>query len=225
MEHARSAPAVYRLAIAICLLLQAAQGASVVRLYPVDDTTRDPSFRTFVKRLRSAVEARDAKALRKLVDAEVVVGSGKDDTGWAKFVAKWHPEDENSEVWTALADMISLGFVREHPSLFVSPYLVWRFPRELSMEGHLVVVRDKAALRVEPSPNALATALLSFDIVERLGPSRHGEDMVEWIPVRTLEGQTGYVNARDVMSPLMPRAQFALRRGHWALVALEGPDQ
>jgi len=93
------------------------------------------------------------------------------------------------------------------------------------MEDHVVVVRDKAALRVEPSPKALATALLSFDIVERLGPSRHGEDMVEWIPVRTLEGQTGYVNARDVMSPLMPRAQFALRRGHWALVALEGPDQ
>jgi len=127
-------------------------------------------------------------------------------------------------VWTALADMISLGFVREHPSLFLAPYLVWRFPRELSMGDHLVIVRDKAALRVEPSPKALAAALLSFDVVERLGPSQHGEDMVEWIPVRTLDGQAGYVNARDVMSPLMPRAQFALRRGHWMLVALEDPE-
>src|SRR5204862_6124258 len=133
-------------------------------------------------------------------DAEVVVGSAKDDTGWSKFAARWHPDDKNSDMWTALADMISLGFVRDQPNLFVSPYLVWRFPRELSMGDHLVVVRDKAALRVEPSPKALAAALLSFDIVERLGPPRHGEDMVEWIPVRTLEGQTGYVNARDVMS-------------------------
>src|SRR4051812_35695041 len=71
MEHTRSAPAVYRLAIALCLLFQA-QAASVIRLYPVDDTARDPAFRAFVKRLRSAVEGRDIKILRKLVDEEVV---------------------------------------------------------------------------------------------------------------------------------------------------------
>ena len=48
-----------RLLIAVCLLLQA-QTSSVVRLYPVDDTERDPAFRSFVKHLQSAVDAHSA---------------------------------------------------------------------------------------------------------------------------------------------------------------------
>lgn len=212
-----------RVLIAVCLLLQA-QTSSVVRLYPVDDTERDPMFRSFVKRLQSAVDARSSHALHKLVDEEVVVGRAKDDTGWAKFVARWHPDDENSPLWSALSDLLSLGFVREHPSLFVSPYLVWRFPDELNMATHLVVIRDKAALREAPSVRAPATALLSFDIVEQMGQPNISEDQVRWFPVRTLDGHPGYLNARDVMSPLMPRGQFGMRRGRWLLVALEGPD-
>jgi hypothetical protein len=211
-----------RLLIAVCLLLQA-QTSSVVRLYPVDDTERDPAFRSFVKRLQSAVDVRSTHAFHKLVDEEVVVGPGKDDTGWKKFVARWRPDDENSPLWSALSDMLSLGFTREHPSLFVSPYLVWRFPDELNRATHLVVIRDKAALREAPSPRAPAIASLSFDIVEQLGQPKSGEDLAQWVPVRTLDGQTGYLNTRDVMSPLMPRGQFGRRQGRWALVALEGP--
>jgi hypothetical protein len=200
------------------------QAISTVRLYPVDDTGRDPAFRSFVKRLRVAVETRNTNALRKLTDEEIVVGAADDDTGWTKFAARWHPDDENSKLWSALSDLLSLGFIREHPSLFLSPYLVWRFPRGLSMEEHLVVIRDNVALRERPSLKAPAVARLSFDVVRRLGRAEMGEDLVAWVPVGTLAGQTGYVNTRDVMSPLMPRAQFGTRRGRWLLIAFEGHD-
>ena len=137
------------LLIGLCLFTQA---QTVPRLYPVDDTARDPAFRSYVGRLRSAVEARNTNALRKLVDEEVVVGSADDDKGWTKFIARWRPDDRrDSTLWAALADLLSLGFIREHPSLFLSPYLVWRFPPELSMATHLVVIRDKATLREAPS--------------------------------------------------------------------------
>jgi hypothetical protein len=207
--------------IAICLFLQA-QTPSVVRLYPVDDTARDPAFHSFVRKLRSAVDARDSEALRRLVDEEVVVGPGADDKGWAKFTAKWRPDDrQESRLWLALSDLLSLGFFREHPSLFLSPYLVWRFPPDLNMATHLVVIRDKAALRVTPSVRAPAVASLSFDIVRKLGQIEAGDELVEWVHVRTTDGKSGYLNRRDVMSPLMPRAQFGLRRGRWILIALE----
>jgi len=213
-----------RLLIAVCLLLQA-QTSSVVRLYPVDDTERDPAFRSFVKHLQSAVDAHSAHALHKLVDEDVFVGPADTDKGWKKFVARWHPDDENSPLWSALSDMLSLGFVREHPSLFVSPYLVWRFPDELNRATHLVVIRDKAALRQGPSPRTAVIASLSFDIVEQLGEPKSGEDLAQWVSVRTPEGQTGYLNTRDVMSPLMPHGQFGRRQGRWAIIALEGADQ
>ena len=196
---------------------------SVVRLYPIDDTARDSAFRSYVGKLRSAVEARNTDALRKLVDEEVVVGPAAEDKGWEKFTAKWRPDDRrDSLLWGALADLLSLGFIREHPSLFLSPYLVWRFPHELNVATHLVVIRDKAALREAPSRNAPVIASLSFDIVRKLGdPQGGGEELAQWVQVRTLGGQTGYLNTRDVMSPIMPRAQFGMRRGRWLLIALE----
>jgi hypothetical protein len=211
-----------RLLIALCLLIQA-QPISAVRLYPVDDTARDPAFRSYIERLRSAVKACNTSALRKLVDEEVFVGPADDDKGWAKFTARWRPDDRrNSGLWVALSDMLSLGFIRAHPSLFLSPYLVWRFPPELSMATHLVVIRDKAALRAAPSLKAPSVASLSFDIVRQLGQRESGKELGQWFHVRTIDGQTGYLNTRDVMSPLMPRAQFGISRGRWVLIALEG---
>ena len=212
-----------RLLIALCVLLQA-RTVPVVRLYPVDDTARDPAFHSFVKRLGSAVDARNTNALRKLVDPEVVSGPAEDDTGWEKFVARWRPDDANSTLWSALSDLLELGFIQEHPSLFVSPYLVWRFPRDLDRATHLVVIRDKAALRAAPSVKAPAAAWLSFDVVRALGPRERGEGLGQWVRVSTIDGQTGYLNTKDVMSPLMPRAQFGIRRGRWLLVALESED-
>lgn len=212
-----------RLLIALCLLVQA-QTVPVVRLYPVDDSARDPAFHSFVKRLRSAVEARNTNALRKLVDPEVVTGPAEDDTGWAKFAARWQPGDPNSNLWSALSDLLDLGFIQEHPSLFVSPYLVWRFPRELDRATHLVVIRDQAALRTAPSSRASVAARLSFDVVRKLGTPESGEGLGLWVRVSTIDGRTGYLNTKDVMSPLMPRAQFGIRHGRWLLVALEGQD-
>jgi hypothetical protein len=207
--------------VVVLALLAFLQTDAAVRLYPIDDAQRDSGFRSYVGKLRSAVEARDGGALRKLVDEEVVVGPDKDDKGWAKFAAKWRPEDKGgSPLWAVLADLISLGFVREHPTVYLSPYLVWRFPRNLDPSMHLVITRDKAALRESPSVDAPVVARLSFDIVRRLGD---GDDkgFVQWAHVETLDGKSGWVNARDAMSPAMPRAQFGQRRGRWLLMGLE----
>jgi hypothetical protein len=211
----------FLLLIALCLFFQ----AEAVRLHPVDDTERDRAFRSYVEKLQAAVEARSTRDLRKLVDKEVVVGPAKDDKGWDRFMARWRPEEAGSPLWPALADLLSLGFIREQPYLFLSPYLVWRFPDDLNMATHLVVVRDKAALRESPAIRASVVSWLEFDIVRQLGPMEGGDDLVQWVHVRTLNELTGYVNTRDVMSPLMPRAQFAKLRGRWLLVALEAPER
>jgi hypothetical protein len=212
------------LSLAVFCLSQA-QVTAATRLYPVDDTSRNPAFRSYVRKLQTAVNRRSMEDLRKLVDAEVVVGDDAAEKGWTSFIARWHPEDAHSTVWAVLSDFLALGFIQEHPQLFLSPYLVWRFPRELSMATHLVVIRGNAAIRDAPSSRATPFAYLSFDIVERLSQAQPTEDLARWILVRTLDGKTGYLNARDAMSPLMPRAQFGMRRGHLLLIALECPRQ
>jgi hypothetical protein len=209
-----------RLLIVACLCVHA---QTVVRLYPIVDTARDAAFRSYVEKLRVAVGTRDTGALRKLVAEDVIVGPADGDKGWTKFIERWRPDDlRESPLWGALADLLSLGFIREHPSIFLSPYLVWRFPPDLDVKTHLVVIRDKAPLRELPAVKAPPVASLSFDIVRWIGDAGGVEELVRWVHVRTLDGQTGYLNANDVMSPRMPRAQFGLRRGRWLLVALEG---
>jgi hypothetical protein len=120
-----------------------------------------------------------------------------------------------------LADLLSVGFVREHPRLFLSPYLVWRFPKELDRRKYLVVVRDKAPLRETPSVRAPEVDTLSFDIVEQLSDIERGEGLGEWVRVRSIDEKTGFLNLRDAMSPLMPRGQFGQVKGKWMMLALE----
>ena len=210
--------------VVLCLPIQA-QISTSVHLYPVDDTGRNPAFHSYIRKLQAAVDRRSVAALRKLIDKDVFVGPADADKGWTKFAARWRPEEEKSTLWDVLSDLLALGFIQEHPQLFLSPYLVWRFPRELSMATHLVVIRGSAALRDAPSSRAAPSAYLSFDIVQRLGQTEQTGDLSQWVHVRTMDGKTGYLNGRDVMSPLMPRAQFGLRNGHWLLIALEAPDQ
>jgi hypothetical protein len=191
------------------------------KLYPVDETSRDPSFQAFTGRLRSAVESHSRKALRRLVDDEVVVGPEETDQGWRKFTERWRPDDPQTPLWIALADMLQLGFIREQPGLYLSPYVVWRFPRQLNRRTHLVVARENVALRESPSTTAPVLARLDFDIVRRMGEPVRSEGLAGFIPVQTGDGQTGFVNQKDLLSPLMPRAQFAFRQKRWVLVALE----
>ncbi|MBI4902133.1 MAG: SH3 domain-containing protein [Acidobacteria bacterium] len=192
------------------------------KLYPTDETSRDPAFQSYTRKLRSAVAARSTKALRRLMDdEEIIVGPGKEDQGWRKFVARWRPDDPDSKLWPALGDLLAVGFIREHPSLFLSPYVVWRFPSQLDRRKHLVIGRDKVALRESPSLAAATVTTLAFDIVRRAGEPVRSDRLGAFVPVETLDGRRGYVNARDVLSPLLPRAQFGFRQKRWVLIALE----
>src|SRR6476659_3021375 len=96
------------LLIALLFLAQS-ETDTAVRIYPVDDTSRDTSFPGYVKKLRFAAEKRRVGDLRKLVDQDVVVGPDAADKGWKKFVAKWHPDDPESPLWQTLLDLLSLG--------------------------------------------------------------------------------------------------------------------
>jgi len=202
-------------------LLWTAALLSAQRLPPVDDSPRNPEFRGFVRKLASVAAKRDAKGLKKLVDDDVISGSeGKKDLkGWAEFRKRWRPEDPQSDVWDALATMCDLGFVQMHPTMFVSPYVSWRFPQDLDSRGAWVVTRAGVPLREMPDREAKVVATLEFDIVrEATGASAAP---AAWKRVRKGDGTEGFVLAQHLQSPNMPRGQFARQQGRWIIVALE----
>ncbi len=210
------------------LLVPAAVAALYVaqgyRIAPVDDTNRDPGFKAFAAKLNKVALKRDVKAFRKLCAEDIVTGTGAkgeaEEKGWTAFAARWKPNDGNSELWEALTDILALGCERMHPRLYVGPYLVWKFPRSLNPRKFLVLTRDQVVLRAEPRRDAKGLAVLSFDVVEKLG-----EAPGEWTHIR-INGKDGFVPTQDVRSSLTPRAQFAKENdGSWRLVALEVPPE
>lgn len=204
------------------LLVQDAPPPVASSLAPVSDAAREPGFPQYLKKLREAIEKQDARALRKLVDPDVITGGfgPKDERGWDKFAQRWQVEDPAGSVWSTLADLVDLGFFREAPQTLVAPYLAWKFPRELDQRTHLVVLRDALELRAGPSRNARTVGVLAFDIVKRVGPAQPGEGF-EWLEIETLGGKRGWVQSTNVRSPLMARAQFGRKDGRWMLVVLD----
>lgn len=206
------------MSISIAILLIAQLG----KLAPVSDAPREPGFPAYLSRLKTVVAKRDGRGLRKLVDPDVIVGgfADKDEKGWGKFVLRWAVDDKESPLWDVLADLIELGFFREAPATLVSPYVAWKFPRELDPADHLVVLRDALALRATPDRDGKVVAMLAFDIVKRVEAAKL-QSGFDWILVETSNGTRGYVQASNVKSPLMPRAQFGKREGQWCLVVLD----
>jgi hypothetical protein len=203
---------------AIALLAQ--QG---YRINPVDDTSRDSSFRSFSEKLNKIAVKRDVKGFRKLCDADVVTGTGRkgaaEEKGWAAFTKRWRPGDADSPLWETITDIISLGCVRMHPRLYVGPYLVWRFPREVDARKFLVLTRDQVVLREAPDRNSKGLAVLSFDLVEKIADAPS-----EWTQVR-INGREGFVQSSVLRSSLTPRIQIG--RGDdnsWKIIALEVPE-
>jgi hypothetical protein len=207
---------------AILTALATAAFAQGYRIAPVDDTGRDSEFKSFSAKLNRIAVKRDVKGLRKLTDPEVITGTGRksdpEEKGWNAFVARWRPADADTQLWEVLTDILSLGCERMHPRLFVGPYLVWKFPRDLDPRTHLVLTRDQLVLRESPDRDGRALATLHFDVVERIGPA--GDDA--WVRIR-VNGLEGYVQSQFARSSLTPRVQFAKGDGGWRMVALEVP--
>ncbi len=207
--------------VAAAIVLLALQ-AGAPRLAPVSDESRDSAFHAYIGKLRAAVAKHDEKALRKLVDPSVITmnEAGKDQRGWEKFRAAWGVGENDGAAWDVLADLMELGFFREAPGIYVSPYVVWKFPRDLDPNLHLVVLRDALPLREKPERDSRPVATLAFDIVKKVGEARE-EGAFEWVEVQTASGARGFVQAANVRSPLMPRAQFSRKDGRWMLTVLD----
>jgi hypothetical protein len=167
-----------------------------------------------VRQLNQAVAQRSAKALRKLTADDVIVADKPEKKGWTEFAAKWRPDDPQSLLWSALLEMLDVGFVQEHPNIFVSPYFVWKFPEELDPARHWVISWTDEALRQGPDPRSPIVRKLDFEIVRRVA------EQPRWLEVETLDGQRGFAARAAAKDPTQPRAQFTFDKGQWRLVML-----
>jgi len=206
----------------------AAQGR---KLYPADEASKDPSFKTFRDKLVAAVRRHDPKFILNILDPDVEndLGGGR---GAKQFEKKWQPVDRpDSELWNVLREALSLGgtfMTSEGQTGFCAPYVYTRWPHEFDAFKYEVIIKEKVEVRQQPSSTGPVIATLSYDIVkvdrEHSVPDKTRPDIYLWVKVATPNGTEGYVPGDSLRSPIDYRACFKKVKGKWRMTALIAGD-
>lgn len=187
---------------------------------PVDEASQDASFLAFRTKLIAAAERRDIKYVISILDPKVELSFGGD-AGLKGFRRLWKNE---ADFWDEFLPVIKNGgrFVKEGSSkTFSAPYVFTDFPEDLDAFEYFMIFGSDVNLRKEPNTTSDVVTKLSYNIVkldEEPKPLSEGSKRPEWYKVKTLGGQTGYVNRKFFRSPIDHRAGFEKKRGVWKMI-------
>lgn len=204
------------IALAIAAALAAATPA---QLPPVDRCQGEPGFDQFRAALDDAIARKDAVALRRLA-ADDIRSSFGGDGGWDEFAAAWRLEEpRQSALWKQLQSVMALGCARTEAGGRVFPGLFEDMGDDAD-PFELLVIRPGSSLRSAPDRNASGITTLDWASAAVVAPQ--GPD--GWVKVRTANGDSGWVEAGLVISPLDHRLISEVRDGRWRITAFVAGD-
>lgn len=196
-----------------------------MRLKPVDEAARDPSFAKFRSALLDAVRRRDVDAVVAQADQQIRLSFG-DDGGEATFrdLLTGSEAWQGEAYWAELQRVLELGGVFLDARSFCTPYVacvdVPGCPDCDPYETMFTVGGDAVA-RTAPDPLAPVAARLSYDVLRIDMDADHGG---EWTPVILPDGRRGYVSGPDFRMAIDYRALFEKRDGKWRMTVFIAGD-
>ena len=191
----------------------------VQKLYPIDEAAKDPTFFTFRARLVQAVQRRDSAYLLSIISPKIETSFGGDG-GIEEFKTMWKPERAQSEVWSELAKVLSLGGAFDKDGIFEAPYISAKWPETRDGFALGAIIGEKVRVRAAPQISSSIMRELAFDIVEvpEWDKNKARGEKRDWIKVKLSDGQSGYVAEEFIRSPIDYRAGFAKQEGRWVMI-------
>jgi hypothetical protein len=203
--------------------------APPAKLYPVDESSSDPTFAEFRERLLKAVGSHDPKALRDQLAPQVQVNFEGPFTP-DEVLAMGAFDREKGGLWRELREVLRLGTVRQGEQ-FCAPYVYGKFPAQPEWMDRVVITGDGIRVHAEPRSTSPVIEKLSYDVVQdgpegdsEFSPEKIEGETYPWRQVITPSGQVGYIFGKHVRSPLDFRACFAKFEGKWKLVTMATGD-
>lgn len=199
--------------------------AQGLRLEPVDQASRDPSFVEYRDALLLAVRARDTGAVVELASHDIMLSFGGEAgreslLGNLEGVDNWQGE----AYWNELQRVLELGGVFLEDGAFCSPYLAC-----LDLPGcpdcdpfeTVFVTGQGVAARAEPDSGARIVARLSYDVLRMDAEAYSGHD---WYPVHLPSGGRAFVSEADARMAVDYRARFEKVDGVWHMTVFIAGD-
>lgn len=211
----------------LAALLSQAVAQETAKLYPVDESAKDASFKAFRDKLLDAAKMRDRQFILSILDPKIQVSFGGDG-GVKDFQQHWKLDQPDSKLWDELITILSLGgtFSKAPPREFCAPYVYTRFPDQYDPFEYSAITGSNVVVRARPNPASAAVTSLSYDIVKLDVDPAKGEQngTPGWIKIITPKGQRGYVSSKYIRSPVDYRACFRKVRGKWLMTFLVAGD-
>jgi hypothetical protein len=206
----------------ICALSLPAFAQEERKLVPIDEGASDVSWLRFKKRLMDAIQKRDRQFLLSVLDKNVRNQSERA-RGVAQFRKEWELDTPDTPVWRELSTALQLGAAylkRDNGRTeLCAPYLLGRWPADVTPFDHGAIVSRDTGMHAEPSPSSSTLARLSYDIVEvtdwEVADKASGQPQ-KWVRVRH-RGREGYVLEEHVRSPIEQAACFAKSGNAWRM--------
>lgn len=193
-----------------------------LRLEPVDEAGRDPTWVSFRNRLLNAVEARDGKYVTGVL-APNVRASLETPRGPAEFRKQWDLDAKNSPLWHALRSALFLGsaYVEREKGRreLCAPYLVAKWPKEVDPFQHGAAIAREVLVKAEPSSQSATLQVLSYDIVRVRDwelADKAADVRQRWVKIDVKNGE-GYVPEEQIRSPVEHAACFNKSSQGWRM--------
>lgn len=196
------------------------------KLLPRDEANE--SFREFRTQLLDALSRKDTTFLYGILDP-VIKNSFGGDEGIDGFKRIWEMDSTaESRVWAALTRVLSMGGQQADDTIFVAPYVhVW-WPDSIDAFEHVVVTGSSVKVHEQPLAEARVLGTVNHSILrirewKNLSPDGVPADSI-WANVQLPSGVQGWIQSRDVYSPVSWRAMFVRHGARWVMVFFVAGD-
>lgn len=199
--------------------------AGELRLKPVDQAARDPSFKTYRTALLDAVRRRDTEFVVLQAARDIKLSFGGD-SGRDAFrdALTGHEDWQGESYWRELQTVLELGGVFLSDGAFCAPYLacmdVPGCPYCDPYETVYVTKKDAVA-RTAPYPNASVAAKLSWNVLQT---DYEAQGAQSWYTVRLPDGRAAYIADSDARMAIDYRARFEKTAEGWRMTVFIAGD-
>ena len=194
------------------------------KLFPRDDANE--SFRQFRSEALRALARRDTAYLYGMLAPEIKNSFGGDD-GIAGFRRVWKMDEPNSDVWTALIRVLTLGGQQPTDSQFTAPYVYAFWPDSMDAFEHVAVIGDSVRVHASPADSRILGGALHSILKAKewsgMPPSGVAADTT-WARVMLPNADSGWIRGASVYSPVSWRAMFVRRDGRWLMIFFVAGD-
>ena len=192
-------------------VLPALAGVAKVRL--VDEASKDPSLLAFRDTLLAIVARRDSAALHARFAGTVKYSFGDSQGGARGLFAHWHRHHSMDSLWSTLDDVLRHGGQFSDTESFYAPWTFRSLPDSLDAFEYLIVRDTNVVVRATADFADPGFGTLSYDVV-RAGGER--ADSL-WRGIRLPDGRVGYVEAKNMRSPVEWRIGMRRYGSRWLI--------